>query len=376
MNTLDLNVLQLVVNGGVLVMCTVVLMQVWGLLRGRRDFSRSQFKVLIATMVFSLLLVVLSAGVELTKFLFDAAAARKAKQGEFAKQVRDVLSAVVFEPQSASGNSSGDWKYETRAPSGLSSTVVTSSVFQDFSDKWLVQRLWADPRDENSWIHAYRRGSSSQPRLTVDFSRALWGCDVTLKPRNNQAVNTRTYKSMIVWLQGGSLDAGEWCKEKVAFHLRIVDGRANHWTWGRSDVKSDGTRHTVFGAIDAKAQRMVIQGTQPNGFVFDLTSLKNWAPFEADGSFAPFQDSEKAITCIQNVVIEPGLENKDGDVVALATDDPGGNERSVKPSPKKPTGQSGTLPSRFDVLGVEFSAKKARNLTLGNGPSFWSVSSR
>src|SRR5262249_15762812 len=89
----------------------------------------------------------------------------------------------MFDPQQTPG---GDYKYSGKVPNGYYEQVEHNSLFQDFDTKYLVLRLWADPRFPDSFIRAHQTRLNAKYELYVSFIRQGWGCDVTIQQENNK----------------------------------------------------------------------------------------------------------------------------------------------------------------------------------------------
>lgn len=136
------------------------------------------------------------------------------------------------------------YRYLGNPPLGLKNMVRIGATFQDFEALPVVQSLWSDPEKEHCVIKASLQspqqlsGSHSPQKrfLRVDFIRAGYGCDVTIKPKNNEALHVdKGYKYIALELRREKCDH----ELSLAFHFRFIDGRGCHWVWGKSLQLSD-----------------------------------------------------------------------------------------------------------------------------------------
>ena len=302
----------------------------------------------------------------------------KATEKILLNEVRNIVYEKVFDPQ-PHPQFKDVFLYEGKPPYGIEKFVRTGNMFQDFSKSPVIQRLWADP-DTDSYIKAHRKpcGKNQDYLLEVPFYRAGGnGCDVTIKPLNNQALHIEEkYRYLILELERGECDHDK----PLAFHLRFVDGRGNQWVWGRQVGTADSFPSCHFsldtskrefdnyiqyhkkrielqmgaenlkGAPGAKSDdwkpqplmKVVKDFKNDKGepgkqlYVFDLTDRTKWTYFSSDTGNVPELPSTRRFDTIIGIVIEPGIwcgdEHKKSKVISIAN--PQEHKRFLADSPK------------------------------------------
>lgn len=204
-----------VVSGGAIVLCLDALYWAWRSTRDGIDLTEQRLKLLRTIMAFSLSVLLISGALEIAKRFIDIQDYKAA----IAQVGLDAFLGTAFEPRRA--ESTGTLSYVGRAPEGLDREVATNPVFQDFSTDHNVQRMWADPRFANSLIRAVRTSEGGNG-LLIEFIRLGWGCDVTVKQKDNRAVYTEKFSTLAIDVHADSLSLSE---------LRATGGYGN-WVAG------------------------------------------------------------------------------------------------------------------------------------------------
>jgi len=244
----------------------------------------------------------------------------------------------------------GYWTYKLGPGNGLRRDVrlpQTNGFRVSYGDNNSVQRLWADPQHEYSGISAWQ--DKDERGLLVSFFRRGYGCDVTIRPHNDEAVNIKPdgYTTLRIELQ--PID------EDIAFCLRIVDGRGTHWAWADKRPNSGSTQSVLsFKGKDSREREMHLG--QANGetctFYFDLSSRKKWEVFDSDGGVAPPKPSDTPFDVIQFIVIEPGIFQKREKRAEAETKTPG-HFRPLADSREFPSGDEPPK-SKFLIKRIDF----------------------
>jgi hypothetical protein len=222
----------------------------------------------------------------------------------------------LFDPQQTP---EGDYKYRYKTPNGYDKQVDTNGLFQEFATNYLVLRLWSDPQSLNSFIRAHRmprtKDSDNKNELRVSFIRdSQWGCDITIKQQFNKTTKVTDFHRLVLKMRAKQTDIDNLkaAKEGVGldFRLRLVDGRGNHWVWGKSNRKLDDPTIT-YSFKDSKGTELRLSNGEVKDFHFDIASRDKWAEFDSDGSMAPIDSKSKRFNFVQAVVIEPAIAVKD-----------------------------------------------------------------
>ncbi len=325
-------VLTIILQAGAIGLAFSALWFCWRSWRTGQNITENRLRLIKAMMLFSLAVILLGILTEGVRSYFDTEAREKSARKVFT----DMFLGQIFEPQISN---TGGYEYIDRAPSGLFREVQTDPVFQEFSTMHLVQRLWYDPRFPNSFIQASQQ-TGPPASLLVKFVRSEgWGCDVTIKGKNNRVVLTDKHSKLVIWMQ---LDR-ETCKViknhkllPIGFRVRVVDGRTNHWSWGEPKMHT-GVESADYSVKDGSGKLMVVTSDVSERFEFAIGSRENWALFRSDGSVAPVQQSGKPFRFIQFVVLEFGFQSKNI-LASKKTDDPYAHERHLTASPVLPDG--------------------------------------
>ncbi|RJX27512.1 MAG: hypothetical protein C4531_13635 [Desulfurivibrio sp.] len=295
-----------VLKGGAIILALFVLFQAWKAIRkGKPDTA--YLRILKATMIFSVTLVLSFGVIEIAKQYMDREASIEAMTDV---GIQSILGAI-FEPRRLPGTDT--YEYIGRAPNGYEREVSVNPIFQNFSTYHMVQRLWADPGKPDAFIHANKQSSTNS--LLIKFIRQGWGCDVTIGQGSNETTHTANYKSLVVRLRGDAKNLSELENsgfQGIGFRVRVVDGRGNEWSWGSTRVIT-GKMSVDYNDKDTRGQRLILDSATYKDFFFDITSRAMWAPFLRHGGCAPFQDRNQRFNFIHAVVIEPGfskLESK------------------------------------------------------------------
>ena len=140
----------------------------------------------------------------------------------------------------------------------------------------------------------------------------VFGCDVTIKHKDNKTAYTEDFNKIVLKIQADreSLDriktAGD---EAIGFRLRLVDGRDNHWAWGKN-IEHPGVLSVNYNVKDSNNIELSLHDNLVQTFEFDIKDRENWALFTSDGGIAPpppIHDSDHFFKFISMVIIEPGI---------------------------------------------------------------------
>lgn len=303
-----------VLKGGAIILALFVLLHAWQASKAK-TVSLARLSLIKITMIFSVVLILSFGVLEIIKGYLDRENSIEAINNIGSQ----ALLGTLFEPQRI--NNSDTFKYISKAPNGFYVDVERDPIFQDFSTNQMVLRLWADPRYNESYIKANR--SKQGESLSIEFVRQGWGCDVTVKQKNNKTTDTIGFRNLAIRL---SVDtkmierANQQGAIGIAFRVRVIDGRNNHWSWGKPFISS-GIQSAKYSEVDSKGNTLMLEEEGEREFSFDISSREHWAVFQSDGGIAPVQSSSERFRFIQAVVIEPGFayskqveqENKNDD---------------------------------------------------------------
>ena len=333
-----------VLSGGAIVLCLYALYWAWRTTRDKIDLTEQRLKLLRMIMAFSLSILVISGALEIAKRFIDI------KKDAITQVALDAFLGTAFEPHRS--ESTGTFSYVGRAPAGLDREVATNPVFQDFSTHHTVQRMWADPRYPNSLIRAVKV-IEGENGLLIEFIRLGWGCDVTVKQKDNKAVYTETFSTLAIVVHADSPTLKELHAtgaKGIGLRVRIVDERGNHWSWG-TPKQHQGVVWVDYDEKDSSGQELTLPNPDRRTFTFDISDRKRWAIFKSDGSIAPIQLADERFRFVQMIVIEPGVAG----ITPADTGTPSESyehTRNLGDSPKDATGS--LLRSKMIVRKIYF----------------------
>jgi len=320
-----------VIHGGAIVLCLYVLFWAWKTTRDEKKITEMRLKFLKTIMVFSILILIISGAIEIAKRVLDHKSLVEAYQISMHDIGLNAFLGAIFEPQRT--HEKDNYCYAGRAPNGFLREVCTNPIFQDFSTNHMVQRLWADPRKKGSFIKAIKEDKDGNA-LSVTFIRKGWGCDISIKQKDNMTAFTENFNKIVIQLQADnecikSLKAAG--TDSLGFRLRLVDGRNNHWSWGKTDdVKGVVSAHYL--TTDSMNRELSLKDGEVHSFEFDINNRKNWAIFKSDGGIAPIQSPDCRFKFISMVILEPGIIPKKG-IVPYFEEDPYKHKRFLSDSP-------------------------------------------
>lgn len=332
-------------KGGAIILALFALFHAWRDSKSAK-ISQGRLKLIKFTMIFSVVLILSFGVLEIIKKYLDRESSIEALKSIGSQ----ALLGTLFEPQRVKNSDS--FQYINKAPNGFYRDVDRDPVFQDFSTNQIVLRLWADPRFEGSYIKANRTKQGGN--LSIEYVRQGWGCDVTVKQKNNKTTNTTAFSSLVLWI---SVDdkAIENAKQQgaigIIFGVRMIDGRNNHWSWGKPFI-SGGIQSTEYSEVDSKGDTLVLEKEGEKEFSFDISSRERWAVYKSDGGIAPVQSSSERFRFIQAIVIEPGLAYPETVRQANKNENPYQHNKRIGNSVR---GKSGNfIPGKLSVNKIYF----------------------
>lgn len=293
-----------VVHGGAIVLCLYALFWAWQ--TTKQDVTKIKLKLLRTIMGFSALILILSGAIEITKMVLENYSNKKVQIASMEKVGLNAFLGTIFEPQRES--EAVPFSYLGRAPNGYDKVTDDNSIFQDFSTDFLVQRLWADPRYADSLIKVARVDDNGKA-IAIHFVRKGWGCDVTIKQKYNRTAYTEKFSKIVLIMQTEDAmiskirSAGA---DAIGFRLRLVDGRDNHWSWGRPG-RSQDIVSVNYEIKDSTGKDLSLKDCSEQTFTFDISDRQRWTIFSSDGGIAPIQPNDRGFKFISMVVIEPGI---------------------------------------------------------------------
>lgn len=274
--------LQIVANGGAIVLCGYSLWMINKFIIRQKPLRKGELRLFWSAMAMTL--CVLAIAVYLDKKRIEA----ETKQETY----RDAVARLWFEPYLG--------RYPFGTLSGLEWECSNDATFNEFTQTYLVQRLWADASHPNSWI----RANKTPDGLRVDCVRDGYGVDITIPPADNKPRLAQGKNFLCIQLSNLShLEAD--------FRVRVVDERGTQWAWAREseETKEYGRSKNAleYRTEDGDGKPLTVEGGSPVKFRFPLGRAK-WEVFPHDGN-AAMPSRAYYFQVIQFVVLEFGLRD-------------------------------------------------------------------